>query len=200
VREAKDGSQKTEVRGQKGAAVGGWTVPRKQAIVPLERIAAAIHVLRGHRVMLDADLAILYGVTTKRLNEQVKRNRDRFPADFMFRLTARETVVLRSQVATTKSGRGGRRSPPVAFTEHGAVMLASVLNSPTAVDASIQVVRAFVRLREILATHRDLARKLADLENRYDAQFRVVFDAIRELMQPPIPLRKRIGFTAGSGT
>jgi hypothetical protein len=195
VREVR--GQRCEVRGD-GAAAGGWTVTRKQAIVPLERIAAAIHVVRGHRVMLDADLAVLYGVTTKRLNEQVKRNRGRFPADFMFRLTTRETAGLRSQVATTKAGRGGRRSPPVAFTEHGAVMLASVLNSPTAVDASIQVVRAFVRLREILATHRALARKLADLESRYDAQFRVVFEAIRELMQPPIPPRKRIGFTPES--
>jgi len=150
--------------------------------------------------MLDADLAVLYGVTTKRLNEQVKRNRDRFPADFMFRLTARETAGLRSQIATTKSGRGGRRSPPVAFTEHGAVMLASVLNSPTAVYASIQVVRAFVRLRGILATHRDLARKLEDLERKYDAQFRVVFDAIRELMQPLDPPRKRIGFATPTGS
>ena len=164
------------------------------------RIAAAIHIVRGHRVMLDADLALLYGVTTKRLNEQVKRNRGRFPTDFRFRLTVRETAGLRSQIATTKSGRGGRRSPPAAFTEHGAVMLASVLNSPTAVEASIQVVRAFVRLREILATHRDLARKVEALERKYDARFRVVFDAIRELMEPPDPLRKRIGFTGQSGT
>jgi len=150
--------------------------------------------------MLDADLAELYGVTTKRLNEQVKRNASRFPGDFMFQLTPDETRILRSQFATSRSGWGGRRALPYAFTEHGAVMLASVLNSPTAVDASVQVVRAFVRLREILATHKDLARKLEDLEKKYDARFRVVFDAIRKLMAPPERPRRQIGFRVTSST
>jgi phage regulator Rha-like protein len=113
---------------------------------------------------------------------------------------ARETAGSRSRIATTKSRRGGRRSPPVAFREHGAVMLASVLNGTTAVEASIQIVRAFVRLREILATHRDLARKVAALERKYDARFSFVFSAIRELMEPPDPRRRRIGFTGQSGT
>ncbi len=143
--------------------------------------------------MLDEDLAEIYGVTTKRLNEQVKRNKDRFPEDFMFRLTVEEFAALRSQFATSRWG--GRRYPPNAFTEHGAVMLASVLNSPIAVEASIQVVRAFVRLRELLTSHKELARKLADLERKYDQQFQVVFDAIRKLMEPPPEKEKRrIGF------
>jgi hypothetical protein len=143
--------------------------------------------------MLDADLAEVYGVTTKRLNEQVRRNRDRFPEDFMFQLSDAEFTDLRSQFAT--SSWGGRRYPPFAFSEHGALMLASVLNSPIAVDASIQVVRAFVRLREFLATHKDLSRKLAELEKKYDHQFQVVFDAIRQLMEPsPDKPKRRIGF------
>lgn len=145
--------------------------------------------------MLDADLASLYGVTTKRLNEQVKRNRTRFPDDFIFQLTGQEVANLKSQFATSSLEWGGRRKLPNAFTEHGAVMLASVLNSPVAVQASIQVVRAFVQLRGLLATHAELARQLDELERKYDAQFRVVFEAIRELMQPlPSPRRKQIGF------
>ena len=146
--------------------------------------------------MLDSDLAKLYGVTTKRLNEQVKRNRARFPEDFMFRLTAKEADSLRSQFATLERGRGQHRKYlPFAFTEHGAIMAASVLNSPRAIEVSVYVVRAFVRLREILATHKELARKLEEMENKYDAQFRVVFDAIRKLMAPPTePKRGRIGF------
>ena len=146
--------------------------------------------------MLDSDLAAVYGVTTKRLNEQVKRNRKRFPDDFMFQLTKEETEFLRSQIATLKTGRGQHRKyRPHAFTEHGAVMLASVLNSPVALQASVQVVRAFIRLRELLATHKDLATKLAELERKYDSQFKVVFDAIRKLMTPPPgPERPRMGF------
>lgn len=144
--------------------------------------------------MLDADLAGIYGVTTKRLNEQVRRNLQRFPEDFAFRLTEEESRALRSQSATSKEGRGGRRHKPMVFTEHGALMLASVLNSPVAVDASIQVVRAFIRLRGFLATHAELARKLEELERRYDAQFGVVFQAIRQLMAPPDPERRRVGF------
>ena len=171
------------------------SAPEDTSLVPAERIEGLILSLRGHRVMLDSDLAALYGVTTKRLNEQVKRNPDRFPEDFLFRLTAEEWDALRSQSATSKPGRGGRRTAPLAFTEHGAVMLANVLNSPVAVRASVQVVRAFVRLRQLLATHADLARKLDDLENRYDEQFRVVFEAIRRLMAlPPDTRAGKIGF------
>src|SRR5436190_2210883 len=125
------------------------------AIIPSDRIERQIYFFRGHKVMLDTDLA-LYGVSTKRLNEQVKRNRDRFPEDFMFQLTEEEAITLRSQIATSNK-RGGRRTLPYVFTEHGAVMLASVLNNPIAVRASVQVVRAFVRLREMLATHKELA-------------------------------------------
>jgi phage regulator Rha-like protein len=162
-----------------------------KSLIPIERIERKIYFLRAEKVMIDRDLAVLYGVTPKRLNEQVKRNRRRFPDDFMFQLTAEESESLRSQFATLKTGRGQHRKyRPYAFTEHGAVMLASVLNSPTAVAASIQVVRAFVRLRAILATHKDLARKLAEMEKKYDMQFRAVFDVIRKLMEPP-PSRPR---------
>jgi hypothetical protein len=165
-----------------------------KALIPIGRIASAIHDVRGRRVMLDADLAALYGVSTKRLNEQVKRNRDRFPDDFMFTLTAEEAAGLKSRFATSKAGRGGRRTAPNVFTEHGAVMLANVLRSRIAVEASIQVVRAFVQLREFALTHTELARRLDELERKYDAQFKVVFQAIRRLMAPPDPAHKRIGF------
>ena len=144
--------------------------------------------------MLDADLAVLYGVSTKRLNEQVKRNRSRFPDDFMFQLTAEEVRSLRSQFATSKQGRGGRRYAPLVFTEQGIAMLSTVLNSERAIQVNIEIMRAFVRLREMIATHKELARKLEALEKRYDAQFRVVFDAIRELTAPPTPKKRKIGF------
>ena len=144
--------------------------------------------------MLDSDLAELYGVTTKRLNEQVRRNLSRFPDDFMFQLTESETRLLRSQIATSKEGRGGRRYLPYAFTEQGVAMLSSVLNSERAIKANIEIMRAFVRLRQILASHADLARKLEALEKKYDAQFKVVFDAIRELMKPPESKKRPIGF------
>ena len=144
--------------------------------------------------MLDADLAFLYGVSTKRLNEQVRRNRSRFPDDFMFQLTAEEVRSLRSQFATSKQGRGGRRYAPLVFTEQGIAMLSTVLNSERAIQVNIEIMRAFVRLRELVATHKDLARKLEALEKRYDAQFRVVFDAIRELMKPPESKKRKIGF------
>ena len=155
-----------------------------------------IHLIRGEKVMLDSDLAALYGVSAKRLNEQVNRNRRRFPSDFMFRLTASEARSLRSRIATLDSGRGRHRKyAPYAFTEHGAVMLASVLNSPTAVRASLLVVRAFVRLRAALGAHTTLARKLKELEQKYDGQFSVVFEAIRQLMEPSAPpARPQIGF------
>jgi len=129
------------------------------------------------------------------VNEQVRRNRTRFPRDFVFLLTTREWAALRSQTATASRGRGGRRSAPFAFTEHGAVMLANVLSSPRAVSTSIQVVRTFIRLRELLASHKNLVHRLDELERRYDRQFKVVFDAVRALMAPTLPpLRKQIGF------
>jgi hypothetical protein len=177
---------------------------RTELSIPDERIAGAILLVRGHKVILDSDLAGLYGVTTKRLNEQVKRSSERFPADFMFQLNAEEHQALRSQIATLKVGRGHHRKyRPYVFTEHGAIMAASVLNSPRAIQVSVHVVRAFVRLREMLATHKDLARKLEELEKKYDAQFQVVFGAIRQLMAPPPPpppetKKRRIGFHAGT--
>jgi hypothetical protein len=168
--------------------------------IPVERIAGEIRLLRGQRVLLDADLAALYGVSTKRLNEQVRRNLERFPGDFMFQLTAAETDSLRSQNATSKKGRGGRRTRPCAFTEHGAIMAATVLNSPQAVEMSVFVVRAFVRLRELLTSSKALTRKLAELEARLEGHDQAIADiitAIRELMTPSAPEKRRgIGFTA----
>jgi len=168
------------------------------ATIPIERVEQAIFVIRGERVIIDSDLAKLYGVTTARLNQQVRRNGERFPADFMFELTKGENESLMLQFATSKGGRGGRRKLPLVFTEHGAIMAANVLNSKRAVKASVQVVRAFVRLRQMLVTNAELARKLEELEKKYDAQFKVVFDAIRQLMTPPEPKRKQIGFHAKS--
>jgi phage regulator Rha-like protein len=165
----------------------------QMSLVPVERIERAILSIRGEKVMLDSDLAELYGVETKRLNEQVRRNLSRFPPDFMFQLTSQEWESLRSQFATLKRGEH-RKYFPYAFTEHGALMLANVLNSERAAQTSVQVVRAFVRLRQMLASNAELARKLAALENKYDAQFKVVFDAIRQLMSPPAKPKREIGF------
>ena len=162
--------------------------------VPIE---SRILIFRHHRVILDADLAELYGLPVKRLNEQVKRNRERFPADFMFRLNAKEYEVLRSQSATPKETRGGRRYLPYAFTEHGAIMAATVLNSKRAVEMSVFVVRAFVRLREMLASNRRLAAKIDELEQRldtHDASIQELIEAIKELMLPADSTRSRIGF------
>jgi hypothetical protein len=164
--------------------------------MPIERIDRAILVIRGHKVMLDADLANLYGVEPKVLNQAVKRNIVRFPADFMFQLTAEEVDRLRSQFVTSSSW-GGRRYLPYAFTEQGVAMLSSVLRSQRAVQVNIEIMRAFVRLRQMLQQNADLARKLALLEKKYDAQFRAVFDAIRELMKPPEKTKRRIGFGRG---
>ncbi|WP_096361832.1 ORF6N domain-containing protein [Sulfuricaulis limicola] len=162
-------------------------------MVPAEQIENRIYLLRGQRVMLDDDLAILYEVETKVLNRSVKRNLRRFPEDFMFQLSTKEFESLRCQFGTSK--RGGRRYHPYAFTEQGVAMLSSVLHSKRAIQVNIEIMRAFVRLRQMLASNVDLARKLAALERKYDAQFRVVFDAIRELMTPPVPKKKRsIGF------
>lgn len=162
--------------------------------VSMNGIERRILNIRGHRVMLDADLAKLYGVPTRRLNEQVRRNIERFPSDFVFELAAADLQLLRSQIATSNSGRGGRRYAPLAFTEQGVAMLSSVLRSDRAVQVNIEIMRAFVKLREILVSHKDLARKLEELEQRYDAQFKVVFDAIRQLMAPPPVRRRQIGF------
>ncbi len=168
-------------------------------IVPVERIERAILLVRGQKVLLDRDLAELYEVLIKRLNEQVRRNLRRFPDDFMFRLTAEEATALRSQFATLKAGRGQHRKfLPYAFTEQGVAMLSSVLNSGRAVEVNIAIMRAFVRLREIMSTHKDLARKLDALERKlgeHDEKFAIVFEAIRQLMAPPAtPPRRRIGF------
>ncbi|HBR17104.1 MAG TPA: hypothetical protein DD725_05795 [Deltaproteobacteria bacterium] len=163
------------------------------SIVPLENIESRIFLIRGHKVMIDADLANIYGVTTKRLNEQVKRNRERFPEDFMFQLTKEEKDEV---VANCDHLKKLKYSPvlPNAFTEHGAIMIATILNSPVAVQASIHVVRAFVKLRQILASNKELSKRFDELEKKYDAQLKVVFDAIRQLMAPPEPKRRKIGF------
>lgn len=144
--------------------------------------------------MLDANLAELYGVTTGALNQAIKRNAERFPEDFMFQLTAEEYNSLISQIAISKPGRGGRRKLPYAFTEQGVAMLSSVLNSERAIQVNIAIMRAFVLLRRMLLSHEDLASKVDALEKKYDTQFKVVFDAIRALMEPPKPPRRRIGF------
>jgi hypothetical protein len=188
-----------------------------QSLVPVEGIEAAILLIRGEKVLLDADLAALYGVEPRVLIQAVKRNAERFPPDFMFQLAKEELDLLRSQFVTSKSAsrlnqgepgflrsqfvisksgdpRGGRRYPPYAFTEQGVAMLSSVLNSPRAIQVNIEIMRAFIRLRRMLASHADLARKLENLEKKYDVQFKMVFDAIRKLMAPPEPKRRRIGF------
>lgn len=179
------------------------TAHRQNLIVPVppERIARAILILRGQKVLLDTELAALYGVTTRRLNEQVRRNRSRFPADFLFELTAGEYAHLKSHFAT--SSWGGRRKLPLAFTEHGSIQAATILNSPRAVEMSVYVVRAFVRLRELLASNKDLGRKLAALERslvtldlKVQRQFKEVYEAIRALMRPAPAKRRPIGFTA----
>lgn len=176
------------------------------------RVERRILLVRGHRVMLDSDLAELYGVETKALNQAVRRNMERFPEGFMFQLTRKEyrslgfqigtldrgkegRLSLRSQFVTLETGRGKySKYLPRAFTEQGVAMLSSVLRSRRAIQVNIAIMKTFVRLRELLATHRDLAEKLAALESKYDAQFRAVFDAIRELMAPPRQPRRRIGF------
>lgn len=163
-------------------------------LIPVEIIEQKILFIRGHKVILDADLAELYGVESKILNQAVKRQNKRFPADFMFQLTNQEFTNLRSQ-SVTSSVWGGRRYAPYAFTEQGVAMLSSVLNSDRAIEVNILIMRAFVKLREMISTHKDLAKKLEDLEKKYDSQFKMVFDAIRQLMAPSEPKKKRvIGF------
>ncbi len=172
----------------------------KADLVPLERVERAILLLRGHRVLLDADLAEMYGVETRSLVQAVKRNRDRFPEDFMFQLQEDEVESLRSQIVILKTGRGRHRKYlPFAFSEQGVAMLSTVLRSPRAVQVNIEIMRAFVRFRQMLQANAGLARKLAALETKYDGQFRAVFDAIRELMASPVKARKRIGFRVAGG-
>ncbi len=169
-----------------------------KALVPPERIRQSILLIRGERVLLDADLAEMYGVETKVLTQAVRRNIERFPADFMFQLSAEEFADLKRHFGTSNQW-GGRRYPPYAFTEQGVAMLSSVLRSPRAVAVNIEIMRAFVRLRQMLTSNAELARKLDALERKYDAQFKVVFDAIRQLMKPPEQAtgRRRIGFHSG---
>jgi hypothetical protein len=174
----------------------------KRSGAPAFAVESHILILRHHRVILDADIARLYGVTVKRLNEQVKRNQQRFPHDFKFQLTEKEHATLRSQFATSNERRGGRRYPPYAFTEHGAIMAATVLNSERAVQMSVFVVRAFVRLREMLAPNRRLAGKIGELENRLDSHDCVIpelLDTIKELTTLRKPSRIRIGFQLPAG-
>lgn len=164
-------------------------------MLPTELILKRIMAIRGERVLLDQDLAGLYGVETKVLVQAVKRNPERFPADFMFQLNPEEWGILRSQSVTSNPGRGGRRYAPYAFTEQGVAMLSSVLHSGQAIQVNIAIMRAFTQLRRMLSTHADLARKLEALEKKYDHQFRAVFEAIRELMKPLPELKKNpIGF------
>lgn len=174
-----------------------------QALVPTESIERSILVIRGHKVMLDSDLAKLYGVETKILLRAVRRNLNRFPGDFMFQLTDEEWEILRIHFGTSNNpaqdggsqrGRGGRRYNPYVFTEHGLLMLANVLNSDRAIGVSIEIVRAFIRLRQLMTEHEELKQRILEMEQRYDKQFAVVFDAIMELMQPPEQPTRQIGF------
>ena len=156
------------------------------------QIEQSIFIIRKQKVMLDQDLAKIYGVETKALNRAMKRNLDRFPSDFMFQLTEGEVEILRYQFGTSRAW-GGRRYLPYVFTEHGAWMLGNILNSPTAIEASIQVVRSFIRLREMIISHSELSRRLSVLEKKYDSQFKVVFEAIQKLMVVPEVPQKKIG-------
>lgn len=171
---------------------------KDRPLIPVERIERSILLIRGQKVMLDRDLARLYGVETRVLNQAVRRNIDRFPEDFMFRLTREE--IMRISQFVISSGYGVTTlkfsKSVMAFTEHGVAMLSSVLNSPRAVQVNIQIMRTFAKLREIISQHKDLASRLDELEKKYDAQFKIVFDAIRQLMAPsePEPPKKRIGF------
>lgn len=167
-----------------------------KSLIPVEFIEKKILLIRGQKVMLDSDLAELYGVETRVLNQAVRRNIQRFPEDFMFELSAEENDSLRSQFVILKKSRGQHRKYlPYAFTEQGVAMLSSVLNSNRAIEVNILIMRAFVKLREMISSHKDLAKKLEDLEKKYDSQFKLVFDAIRQLMAPPEPKKKRpIGF------
>ena len=167
--------------------------------IPEEAIQSKIYLLRGRKVMMDSDLAILYEVSTGALIQAVKRNMERFPDDFMQRMTAQEVKGLISQNVISKTGRGGRRTPPLVFTEQGVAMLSSVLKSGRAIQVNIQIMRAFSKLRHMLEAHKDLKKKIEEMEQKYDGKFKLVFDALRELLAPAIPLPKPkgpIGFHA----
>jgi hypothetical protein len=176
---------------------GGFPL-KQSSLIPVERIEKAIYFIRGHKVMLDRDLTHLYGVSTRVLKQAVRRNLDRFPDDFMFVLNPAEFQDWRSQFVTSKADRIGLRYAPMAFTEHGILMLSSVLNSDRAVRVNIEITRAFVKLRQMLASNSELSRRLDELEGKYDRQFKMVFDAIRQLMAPTPPDRKQIGFRSRS--
>ena len=166
-----------------------------EIVVRQDAVEQKIYMIRGHKVMLDSDLAELYGVPTKVLLQAVKRNAARFPSDFMFQLNNQEVLALRSQIVTLKKGRGQHRKYiPYVFTEQGVAMLSSVLKSERAIQVNIAIMRSFVKIREMLSAHKDLARKLEEMEKKYDAQFRVVFEAIRQLMKPPEKAKRKIGF------
>jgi hypothetical protein len=170
---------------------------KAESLIPAARVERTILAVRGHNVILDRDLADLYGVELRVLNQAVRRNLQRFPDDFMFQLSVEEVESLRSQIVILKAGRGQHRKyRPYAFAEQGVAMLSSVLHSDRAIEVNIAIMRAFVRLREIISTHKDLARKLDELEKKYDENFCVVFEAIRQLMAPPSPpiKKRRIGF------
>ena len=167
---------------------------QKESVIPTERVQRAILFIRGQKVLLDRDLAVLYGVETKVLKQAVKRNIGRFPSDFMFVLTDQELSNWRSQFVTSNSVRMGLRHAPMAFTEQGVAMLSSVLNSERAIRVNIEIIRTFVQLRHLLASHEGLEDKLNELEKKYDEQFSIVFDAIRQIMTPPNPPKRKIGF------
>ncbi len=170
-----------------------------KSLVPIEVIEKKILLINGQKVMLDSDLSALYGVTTKRLNEQVRRNLKRFPADFIYQLSQEEFESLRSHFATLKSGRGKHRKyMPYVFTEQGIAMLSSVLNSDRAIDVNIQIMRTFVKLREMMSSHKDLSRKLAELEKKYDGQFQIVFEAIKQLIEVEEKPKRKIGYVRES--
>jgi hypothetical protein len=171
-------------------------IPPQKSIIPSAFISHKIFFVRGTRVMLDADLARLYGVETKNLNKAVKRNASRFPSDFMFQLSSKELQILRFQSGTSRGVQGGRRYAPYAFTEQGIAMLSSVLHSARAVQVNVAIMRTFVRLREMLTTHEELRRKIDAMEKRYDARFQAVFDTIQRMLETPIPAKKPIGFHA----
>lgn len=170
----------------------------QSGLIPAERIEKSIYLIRGEKVMLDRELAALYGVETKMLKRAVKRNIDRFPKDFMFVLDPTEFQNWRCQFGTSNADRKGLRYPPMAFTEHGILMLSSVLNSKRAVNVNIEIMRAFVRLRRMLASNAELSRRLDELEKKHDRQYRVVFEAVRKLMAPPSVKRRQIGFRSSS--
>lgn len=174
---------------------------KHSSLIPAERIEKTIYLIRGQKVMLDRDLAGLYKVTTAALNQAVRRNRERFPSDFMFQLTRSEVTQLnRSQIVIGSQKHRDPRFRPYAFTEQGVAMLSSILRSKRAISVNIEIMRAFVNLRQMLASNTELSRRLDELESKHDRQFKAVFDAIRQLMSPSLPDRKQIGFRSRSGT